>query len=188
MKKALVLIPVIGIAVILLAIGCCFLYAMVLDIITKPAGCSPLPDGFSEADLIGTWVAGTPDQSDTLIIKADGTYKQIVHVEFAELSPLDYESDWQSWRLEYSEQHIGYLHLEGFRFCGMNPDIPCEERNGGGYDFCRDETIYMENEGVLLVLTEKERQSSTIEASQYLIWLAYPLGSENSWTYNLQEP
>ncbi len=45
------------------------------------------------AELVGTWMASSPYQSDTLIIKADGTYKQIIRVEFAELPPIDFESD-----------------------------------------------------------------------------------------------
>lgn len=187
MKKTLSLIPIIGIIIIAMAIGCCLFYAAILGARNAPR-CSPLPVGFSEAELAGTWMAGSPDQRDTLIIKADGTYRQIVHVEFVDRSSVDYESDWQPWRLEYSADKIAYLHLDGFRFCGMNPAIPCERRIGGGYDFCRDESIKMDNEGILLVLAEKEKLLPGTEVPRFDIWLAYPLGSENSWTYNLQEP
>jgi hypothetical protein len=186
-RKALALTAIIGISTIVLAIGGCLLYALILEA-RNPPGCPSLPEGFSEAELVGTWMAGWSDHSDTLIIRADGTYKQIVHVEFVDRSPIDYESGWQSWRLEYSEDNIGYLHLDGFRFCGMNPDIPCEKRIGDGYDFCRDETIIMDNEGILLVLASRAKASPGTQVPLHDIHLAYPLGSENSWPYALQEP
>jgi hypothetical protein len=135
--------------------------------------CSPTGGAFSEANVVGTWVAIRPDQRDTLIIRADGTYKQIVHVEFAEGSPIDYESDWQPWHLEYSADRIPYLHLTGMSFCGMNPDIPCQKHDGGGYDFCQDKYLPMNGEGILIVLSNT---------------LYYPLGSENSYIYRPQEP
>ena len=150
------------------------------------ARCPPIPKGFSEADLVGTWVAGRPRHSDTLVIKADGTYKQIVHVDFAEKSPLNYESDWQRWHLEYSNG-FAYLHLDGMRFCGMNSEISCNERNSDGYDFCQDETIDMLNEGILIVLVTSVENPNTKQMQNYAS-LYYPLGSENSWVYDLQNP
>lgn len=140
--------------------------------------CSPPSEGFSEKALVGEWVAGSPEHQDTLIIAANGTYKQTIHVEFAERLPLDYESEWQAWRLEYSPEGIPYLHLTGFAFCGMNPDIPCEQRDGGGYDFCQDKYLPMQGEGILIVLETP--------AGGYL-YLHYPLGSENSYAYRKRE-
>jgi hypothetical protein len=145
----------------------------------NPVGCPPLAEGFSTKELVGTWAAGSLDQSDTLIINSNGTYKQVIHVEFVDRSPIDYESSWQPWRFEYSSDHIGYLHLEGFRFCGMNAGISCEESDRDGYDFCHDERIKMKDEGNLLVFVAK---------GERFIHLAYPLGFENSWSYHRQEP
>jgi len=99
-----------------------------------------------------------------------------VHIEFSRSSPIDYESDWQPWYVELSEDNIPYLHLTGMRFCGMNPDISCEIRDGGGHDFCRDEYIPMNGEGILIILGERSYN------------LHYPLGSENSWFYGLENP
>lgn len=170
-----------------MAIGCCLILAAIITRKSEPK-CSPLPGSFTDAEMIGTWIAGSPDQRDTLIINADGTYKQTVHIEFDDRSSIAYESDWQSWYVEYTTDHLAYLHLAGFSFCGMNPAISCEERNGGGYDFCRDESIRMENEGILLILTLDDGQSPAKEVSGYTNWLVYPLGSENSWSYTHQEP
>ncbi len=190
MKKVLFLISMIGLILIVSVIVGCILFATfaAFSDAIHPHGCSPIPEDFSEAELIGTWMGGWPEHSDILIIKPDKTYKQIIHIEFPERSPIDYESGWQSWRLEYSADQIAYLHLDGYRFCGMNPEIPCEERIGGGYDFCRDETIKMNNEGILLVMTIRDNQLSRTEDPGKKIFLVYPLGSESSWSYHLQRP
>jgi hypothetical protein len=186
-KKAMSLIAIIGIFTVALAFGCYLVYTRILET-SNPPGCAPLPVNFSEADLVGTWEAGWPGHTDTLVIKADGSYKQTVHVEFVDRSRIDYESDWQPWHIEYSEDNNGYLHLREFRFCGMNSEIPCEKRVGGGYDFCRDETIKMDNEGILLVLATRAKESLGTDEPLYDIHLAYPLGYENSWIYTRQAP
>lgn len=134
----------------------------------------PPPD-FSEADLVGTWWAGyasSPKRSDTLSIREDGTYKQIIHLDVPD---VDYESDWQPWWLEYHESGIPYLHLKGMRFCAINPSFNCDEPTGHTvwYDFCEDKSIAIDNEGILIVLGKT---------------LDFPMGSENSWFYTKQEP
>jgi hypothetical protein len=83
--------------------------------------------------------------------------------------------------LDYSEDTIPYLHLTGFAFCGMNTDIPCEKRDGGGYDFCQDKQLDMNGEGTLIVL-------EATDGGKNYYYLFYPLGSENSYVYSLQEP
>lgn len=184
MKKVISEIAIFGVIVLALAAGCYLIMAL-LGIYTavnetlNPMRCPPLAAGFSTEELVGTWIAGTPDHRETLIINSDGTYKQVIHVEFVDKSPTDYESSWQPWRLEYSSDRVGYLHLEGFSFCGMNAGISCEKRDGGGYDFCHDESIEMKSEGILLVFAAKGESS---------IHLAYPLGSEGSWSYHRKEP
>lgn len=58
-----------------------------------PYDCPPLPETFTEADLVGTWVASYfLHDTDTLIVRADGTYKQIYDDPDA---GFRYESDWQ---------------------------------------------------------------------------------------------
>jgi hypothetical protein len=189
MKKKWLRFVIIGIVIV----GCffgifyCLLPVIRYSQVEDAPRCSPAVGDFSEANLVGTWIAGRPDQMDTLIIRADGTYKQIVHVEFPKRSPIDYESGWQPWNLEYSEDDIAYLHLDGMRFCGMNPSISCDVRDGDGHDFCRNEYLPMNGEGILLVL-EASGESSDTNEPNYIYYLHYPLGSENSWTYSLKKP
>ena len=141
-------------------------------------GCSPASIDISEQNLIGTWNAGVPDHSDTLIIKADGTYKQIVSIILANGQTIKYEGDWQDWYLEFSNNSVAYLHLKNYAFCGVNDEIPCSVRNGGGHDFCEDEHIEMDGEGILLVLPTP---------SGAYIYLHYPFGVDNSYAYSLVE-
>lgn len=154
----------------------------------RAALCSPFAWDFSEADLAGTWVSGFSGHWDTLYIRTDGTYRQVVHIELTEGDVIDYESDWQSWYLEYSDDNLPYLHLTGMRFCGMNPDIPCDRRNGGGHDFCRDERIEMNGEGILLVLNNSDIVEIPEGATrQAYISLFYPMGSENFYAYGYRD-
>jgi hypothetical protein len=141
--------------------------------------CSPPAKPLSNADLVGTWTAGSPEHFDELTIRPDNTYRQTVHVELSEGPPIEYQGDWQAWALEYSETGIPYLHLTGMRFCGVNPDIPCETQDGDGYDFCKDQYLPMNGEGILIVL-------ETAGDPSYR-HLDYPLGSQNSYSYGLQE-
>jgi hypothetical protein len=191
MKSKLSPIAIVGIIFLAIFSFCGIIYTAIFissSIIEKQnrSRCTPLPEGFSQSELIGTWVAGSPKHSDTLIIRANGTYKQIVHVELSESPPINYISDWQSWHLQRSEGNITYIYLEGMRFCGMNPEIPCQERNSGGYDFCTDKYIDMNNEGILIVLAADSDQLPGTNVPKYYLHLDYPLGSENSWSYSLQ--
>ena len=148
--------------------------------------CPVADDKFSEADLYGTWKAETPGKSDTLIIRSDGTYNQTIHIEFAEKSPIDYTSEWNSWHLEFSEQNIPYIHLSNFAFCGMNARISCMVRDGDGHDFCTDKYISMDGEGILLVLGEIGDVTNKIVRQDYLN-MFYPLGDQGSWVYEFVE-
>ncbi len=48
-----------------------------------------------ESDLIGTWQTLDPDNLDTLMIREDYRYKQIIHrVRSQYYAAADYESDW----------------------------------------------------------------------------------------------
>ncbi len=189
-KRTRVLITGVGIGGCL--VGVLIILACLLPIIgiiqnENAPRCTPPIGNFSESDLIGTWVEVRAKSEDTLIIRADGTYKQIVHIEYAELPPTDYESDWQPWRLEYSKDNIPYLHLTGYAFCGMNSAIPCSQRDGDGHDFCQNKYVPMNSEGILIVLGGlKERPSAS--GPRYYYFLFYPLGSENSYAYSYQEP
>jgi hypothetical protein len=130
-------------------------------------GCPPPPEDFLSSNLVGTWMAGRSDWSDTLIIKADGTYKQRLHL-VSNTRNFDYESTWQMWQLEPQPNGIPYLHLTGYRVCAFWPDISCDQVGGGeGYwtDFCQEartkvpgggvtqgKGVQMPGEGILLVM------------------------------------
>ena len=148
----------------------------------------PLPqEGFSEADLVGTWMAKRSESTDTLVIRANGTYKQILHLE---TPSVDYESEWLPWRFEYSESGTPYLHMEKLRLCAYLPDMGDCEQVGGGesyfYDFCREESVPMYNEGILIVLgipeTYTGQSSHDITLTLLLAW------PERVWTYELVKP
>lgn len=155
-------------------------------------GCILPPEEFSEKDLVGTWVAGLSWRKDTLIIQEDGIYKQAIHIErYTEDSSFDYESDWQPWRLEYSESGLPYLHMEGMRLCAYAGGyIDCEVVGGGDspeakwYDFCKKEWIQMPGEGVLIVMGSPQ---GFVQPPRGLDLVLLQRG-EDIWSYGLKEP
>lgn len=94
--------------------------------IDKPV-CPPLPDKFSDTDLVGTWVAEYfgGDAIDKLVIRADGTYQQIFSSNW-----LNFQSDWKNWRLESRPDGFVLLHLDGMRRCDDVESI-CSNPGGG---------------------------------------------------------
>lgn len=159
----------------------------------QSAGCIPPSKEFTESDLVGTWTAGPNSRRDTLVIRGDGKYKQSIHLE----SPaIDYESDWQDWQIEYSENGLPYLHMEGMRLCAYAPDlIDCEQIGGGNedqhafnggywYDFCEKKMVLMPNEGVLIVLGVPEQFVQPPRG----ITLRLLMYTEDGWGYQLAEP
>lgn len=87
--------------------------------------CPALPSDFEETFLIGTWIAEYFDDTDTLIINSDHTYKQVFNS-----NSLSFESDLQDWYVEYSPQGYGELHLTGMRRCDDTNSI-CNTIGGG---------------------------------------------------------
>ncbi len=60
---------------------------------TGSTGCDrPPKEGFSETDLVGTWSAMGSQGDNTIIIREDGQYKQIMKVQ---RTGFNYESDWR---------------------------------------------------------------------------------------------
>jgi hypothetical protein len=157
-------------------------------------GCTPPPKEFREADLVGTWVAKHLNlRRDMLVIREDGKYKQIIHLE---TPAVDYESGWQTWKIEYSEDNLPYLHMEGMRLCAYAPDlINCEQIGGGEenqssfnagywYDFCKQEKVLMPNEGVLIVLGVPEQ---FVQPPRGIV-LRLLMYTESGWAYELEKP
>lgn len=122
--------------------------------------CTLPPETFQESDLVGTWIAryGGGVATDTLIINADSTYKQI----FDDPIPgYHYESDWHKWWLEYGESGIPHLHMQRMHKCDGISER-CRQPGGGGgnrpwFDFCEGRLIEMQGEVILLVTGVPER-------------------------------
>lgn len=90
-------------------------------------------------DLSGIWTAVTIGRSDTLILMADGFYKQIVHIDTPE---TDYESEWLPWRIERLG-NIAYLRLDGLSLCAAWGQGEClvQETDGYSWDTCTDSSL-----------------------------------------------
>lgn len=149
--------------------------------------CPPLPKAFHESDLIGTWVASYNIYStDTLIIREDGTYKQI----FEDIVPkIDlyyrYESDWQEWWIETRPSGYLRLHLKGMRRFDDLTEV--WEREGGGtisktIDYCEYVEVKMPDEVVLIVTGVLDRQKNY----QRGIMLRQTLLAGSDWYYSFK--
>lgn len=161
--------------------------------------CTPPPQGFSASDLIGTWMAGSPDQSDTLIFDKNGKYKQTIHLDYPEESgapDVNFESEWLPWRLEFAKNGLPYLYLEDMNLCASYSDIiPCDQKGGGGYnpkaynsgywyDPCRETFALMEKEGILIVLGVPKRFDQP--PRRIKLFLLLKEADEGGWTYFFQ--
>jgi hypothetical protein len=79
------------------------------------------PANFEDQDLVGTWRAHYDGRIDTLILKPDGTFKQIYEDRHDE----DYvrETLWNEWRVERLPDGRARVYLEGARFYEQGPII-----------------------------------------------------------------
>lgn len=76
---------------------------------------APPPTDLQVSDLTGTWKTDyLGPGEDTLIIKEDGTFKQI----YRSTKPENYvyETPWNEWSLEYLPDGRVWLHLPGARY------------------------------------------------------------------------
>lgn len=112
---------------LLVSVSLLLLYSCVQKPPPEPDySCIPNKEGASVLDFVGTWIARRsiyPEVTDKLIIRANGTYKQIIHIEISE---NDYESEWLSWRISYNDRGIMYLYMEGYTLCGYYRTESCE--------------------------------------------------------------
>lgn len=116
-------------------------------------GTCPLPPpDFSEANLVGTWVAGFGQETDSITIRGDGTYSQRTKIKALNYSE---ESASQKWWIEFGESGIPYLHLSGMQLCVSYHLANCERRGGGEqgwWDPCEKRVVRMPDEGILVVM------------------------------------
>lgn len=150
------------------------------------SACPPLPKDFTESDLVGTWIGKYFGNIDRLIIRADGTYKQIY--KFNTNEPSGFESDWQEWRIEYDPHGYIRLHLTGMRRCdGL--DSECNNPGGGlpsgdlVINPCEETSLtYPKNEVILFVTGSLSNVPRGIMFQQ-----AKLAGSDWSYTFRLEK-
>ncbi|MBI5876717.1 MAG: hypothetical protein HZB53_03625 [Chloroflexi bacterium] len=157
-RRVLALVAMLSIACACLTIGLVGGYGSLSR--TRPTAdasipsklCYPLPSSFQESDLLGRWVARYGAGGiDVLVLRADGTYKQIFD---APVSGFHYESDWRKWYIERRDSGWIRLHLDGMRRCDDTSDM-CQREEGGidgsAIDYCEQKGASMQSEVVLLV-------------------------------------
>jgi len=103
------------------------------------------PATFQDSDLVGTWEARYWEAGvDTLIIRADGTFKQIYRDNYKK--DYVYETPWNRWWVERFPDGRVRVHFEGGRyFLGFT------ERGEVFYDPFADELVKMPGELILNV-------------------------------------
>jgi hypothetical protein len=118
----------------------------------EDANCPLPPKNFQISDLVGTWVAGVGDETDTLILHEDGQYKQVIS---RDVSNFRFESGWQKWWVEYEESGTPHVILEGMRLCVSYHLPDCNLVGGneaGWWDFCENQIVRMPGKGILIVI------------------------------------
>ena len=146
--------------------------------------CPPLPESFTEADLVGTWVAEYfgGEATDRLVIRADKTYKQIYSSEW-----LNFETEWKNWSLEHRSDGLVLLHLDGMRRCDDLESI-CNHPGGGlpsgemAINQCNEGNegyISYSDEGILFVTGYHQNVPRDIV-------LRHPRLAGSEWTYSFR--
>jgi hypothetical protein len=150
----------------------------------SPPACPPPPTTFTKADLVGTWTASyNLHDKDILIIKDDGTFKQIYTDPDGNLS---YESGWQQWWTETRDSGYIRLHLIGMHRAGELSSI--FNREGGGVDptlntaidYCEGKVVEMPHETILIVTGASSETPRGIELRQLRL-----AGTHWTWSFTL---
>ena len=74
----------------------------------------PPPATFDDGDLVGIWRAHYDGRVDTLILNADGTFKQVY--EERQREDYVYETPWNEWWVERYPDGRARVYLKGARF------------------------------------------------------------------------
>jgi len=149
---------------------------------TKVPACPLLPINFTESDLIGTWIGKYFGDVDKLIIRDDGTYKQIYSSDF-----INFEREWQKWWTEYDSHGYLRLHLEGMRRCDGSKET-CNKPGGGlpngkqALNPCEPGGLDFNQEVILFVTGSTSNPPKGIMLQQGKIE-----GSEWSYTFRLEK-
>jgi hypothetical protein len=181
--------PLTLVMLLLLSLAC---LSSTVDDNSPTGGCFPLPEEFTEMDLVGTWWAGfvsSPQVSDTLIIREDGKYKQVIQLEYP---PVEYESDWQAWWFEYRDNGTGYLHLDDYRGCAANRGRSCDWANDDEIpwaDLCEQQWMDPGPRAGEIILVVEGIPGNSAENKSHPFILTLFNGFESSpWTYGYEGP
>jgi len=111
-RGVLVSVVLLVVAPLLFLLGCQVIITLSTAEISKSK--SP-PATLQESDLVGTWKAdyGSYSGIDKLILKADGTFKQIYENR---REHYVFETPWNKWRLERFADGRVRVYLEGARY------------------------------------------------------------------------
>jgi hypothetical protein len=84
------------------------------DPLCAEAPYSPPPSDFDEEELVGSWKTSYGRRTDELILRGDGTFKQV----YRDPTQGDYvyETSWNEWGLERFTDGRIRLHLQGARY------------------------------------------------------------------------
>lgn len=178
------------ISLFLLVILCCFGGWAFWILFPRPSSgrCEPLPEGFQEDDLIGTWqmVRIRGQVTHTLILRADKMYRYTY--ENALDNHYRYESPWNQWYLEYRPNGLAYLHLVEMRNCYYAANCGWEsDRNGDieiglgdtpVYDHCERRALFDIGREIILSVTgsteyERNYRPITVLPHRILLWHLY---------------
>lgn len=144
--------------------------------------CRPVPEGFKESDLSGTWqatytAAGT---SEELTLRVDETYRQV----YQRADGYHYQSSWQRWWIEHRPSGGIYLHLQGMRYCRLTAEDCARPEGGGGdwlfHDVCEGRLLEMRGEAVLAVVGTKGTRHPGIIGAPRGIALMHMLPSSDT--------
>jgi hypothetical protein len=152
---------------------------------TELEGCILPPEDYSESDLIGTWQGRYLEDTDTLIIREDGLYKQILD---APTRDFYYESEWLPWRITETLNGIQYLYFEDMRMCVYYSREACEVPDQGVHswrDLCNDRNMITPGNGVLMVLGTNERYK---QPPRGIVLVSLSAETYHSVGYELVEP
>jgi hypothetical protein len=149
----------------------------------------PPPATFDDGDLVGTWRAHYDGSVDTLILKADGTFKQIYQDRYQE--DYVYETLWNKWRVERYGDGRARVYLRGARFYEQGPTIAEEGgcyRNWTFYDQVAEEYVTMPDTLVLNLRVDSSGKALLLHLSCTSGVTGGLLGCERSFFRLVQGP
>lgn len=142
---------------VVIPLGCC---QVILTLSTAEISKSQNPPAtLQELDMVGTWKAdyGSRRGVDKLILRADGTFKQIYENRRENYT---FETPWNKWWLERFPDGRVRVHLKGARYyLGGIPVAEIYEDEGWGHDPFHPERFDPVWSGKSIVYMVRERPS-----------------------------